>query len=511
MARELFVLTDCDDPSNALVKSFTDDSAPEAPVITRSDDSKWRFHWLKRNPAQIPGRPFVYLDAPPVTVKVGAGEIDEPPDGGTFTGTETQASQTTGNIAFNASAGTLQTALRAAWTTHFSACVVTGSNPWTIDRGVTGAYTFNPTFNEAGLTPSGSIATVINSQQGTSLLNEKWQLRLSKALCFFQSTFTDFDAASTASSILQNGSATASKVYTLTWSADAVDGATYWSVSSTGSDNETIGPISYAATSDEVAAAFNKHSAFDDDATTNVQVEQAGPGSYTVKFATSFENTPTIGATASSSTLKVPVGSEADIATDTVLADAILGASTSEDIIFEIEIREESGKPRTIVQTTATLKADLIAGVPQSTAVEVYLTLADATDGTLNLVVDTVEATSFLDVNADTVISGDGFWFTGPAVYGIQPAGDGFSFNIRSGNATVMTIDGSGAIQCGGVALTAGVLALPAYTVGTLPAGSVGDMAYVTDATAPTYNGALTGGGAIKVPVFYNGSAWVSH
>jgi len=48
------------------------------------------------------------------------------------------------------------------------------------------------------------------------------------------------------------------------------------------------------------------------------------------------------------------------------------------------------------------------------------------------------------------------------------------------------------------------------YTVATLPAGTVGDRAYVTDATTPTYNAALTGGGAVVVPVFYNGSAWVS-
>jgi len=33
----------------------------------------------------------------------------------------------------------------------------------------------------------------------------------------------------------------------------------------------------------------------------------------------------------------------------------------------------------------------------------------------------------------------------------------------------------------------------------------------VSDATTPTYNGALTGGGAVYVPVFCNGSAWVSH
>lgn len=53
---------------------------------------------------------------------------------------------------------------------------------------------------------------------------------------------------------------------------------------------------------------------------------------------------------------------------------------------------------------------------------------------------------------------------------------------------------------------------LKGFTVATLPASPVvGDMAYVTDATAPTYNAALTGGGAVVVPVFYNGSAWTSH
>lgn len=60
------------------------------------------------------------------------------------------------------------------------------------------------------------------------------------------------------------------------------------------------------------------------------------------------------------------------------------------------------------------------------------------------------------------------------------------------------TLTGSSTIKTGG------------YTVATLPAGTVGMRAYVTDATAPTYLGALTGGGAVVCPVFYNGAAWVS-
>lgn len=50
-----------------------------------------------------------------------------------------------------------------------------------------------------------------------------------------------------------------------------------------------------------------------------------------------------------------------------------------------------------------------------------------------------------------------------------------------------------------------------AYTVATLPtAGTIGRIAYVTDATSPTYLGTLTGGGSVKTPVFDNGTAWVS-
>jgi hypothetical protein len=52
---------------------------------------------------------------------------------------------------------------------------------------------------------------------------------------------------------------------------------------------------------------------------------------------------------------------------------------------------------------------------------------------------------------------------------------------------------------------------LKGYTVATLPTGTQGDTAFVTDATAPTYLGTLTGGGAVVTPVFYNGTAWVSY
>jgi hypothetical protein len=57
----------------------------------------------------------------------------------------------------------------------------------------------------------------------------------------------------------------------------------------------------------------------------------------------------------------------------------------------------------------------------------------------------------------------------------------------------------------------AGTIKTSGYTVATLPTGVTGMLAYVTDATGPTFLGTLTGGGGVTVPVFYNGSAWVAH
>jgi hypothetical protein len=54
-----------------------------------------------------------------------------------------------------------------------------------------------------------------------------------------------------------------------------------------------------------------------------------------------------------------------------------------------------------------------------------------------------------------------------------------------------------------------GPLTLPAYTVATLPTppGPYAT-AFVSDATAPTWNGTLTGGGTTKCRVWYDGSVW---
>ena len=76
-----------------------------------------------------------------------------------------------------------------------------------------------------------------------------------------------------------------------------------------------------------------------------------------------------------------------------------------------------------------------------------------------------------------------------------------------SANPTLGVSGGILAISAS-VAIT-GVVSTSGYTVATLPVGAVGQRAYVTDALAPAYGVAVAGGGAVTIPVFYNGAAWI--
>jgi len=62
--------------------------------------------------------------------------------------------------------------------------------------------------------------------------------------------------------------------------------------------------------------------------------------------------------------------------------------------------------------------------------------------------------------------------------------------------------------------VSTGSTALTAYTVSTLPtcnSSTNGALYYITDATAPTYNGTLTGGGSVRTLALCNNTAWTAH
>lgn len=53
-----------------------------------------------------------------------------------------------------------------------------------------------------------------------------------------------------------------------------------------------------------------------------------------------------------------------------------------------------------------------------------------------------------------------------------------------------------------------GLLNQQTKTVATLPTGYAGSRSFVTDALSPSFGVAVTGGGAVSVPVYYDGTSW---
>lgn len=84
----------------------------------------------------------------------------------------------------------------------------------------------------------------------------------------------------------------------------------------------------------------------------------------------------------------------------------------------------------------------------------------------------------------------------------------GSTTNINIGSA----ISGAlGTTTINQAAVLNNTIQMKSYTIATLPtAGTAGRRAYVTDALAPTFLGTLTAGGAVRTPVFDNGTAWVA-
>ena len=60
-----------------------------------------------------------------------------------------------------------------------------------------------------------------------------------------------------------------------------------------------------------------------------------------------------------------------------------------------------------------------------------------------------------------------------------------------------------------GLTTNAGILVANVYTVAGLPTGTTGMKAFVSNALTPTFGSAVVGGGAITIPVFYNGTVWI--
>jgi hypothetical protein len=113
-----------------------------------------------------------------------------------------------------------------------------------------------------------------------------------------------------------------------------------------------------------------------------------------------------------------------------------------------------------------------------------------------------------------TNISGQNWTIVGSLSTGTGTSGDVILQTGSSGAAATVLNTAATALTLKGVtqnALFGAQFVSKGYTVSTLPSGVTGGRAHVTDqlTTCAVPGAALTGGGSVICPVFYNGSAWV--
>ena len=82
---------------------------------------------------------------------------------------------------------------------------------------------------------------------------------------------------------------------------------------------------------------------------------------------------------------------------------------------------------------------------------------------------------------------------------------------LTSGGAATIGESATSVLSVTGVAKLGTVFSAAGTALPTCNAGAAGTIAYVSDATAPTYNATYTSGGAVKTLVLCNGTNWTTH
>jgi len=225
----------------------------------------------------------------------------------------------------------------------------------------------------------------------------------------------------------------------------------------------------------------------------------------------SIGNTFDPGATNLSVTGQTTLGTGLAFGTGLLTLRADAGASTVPSITIDeygstlgsISFRRAGG---TIASPTATTTTSIISIIGATTgdgttyantvAIQSLLeTLATPTSQPTALTFSVTPSGSTSRVEVVRFRSTGAVAFNGATNYG--SSGQLLQSNGNAPPTYVSSIALSGTINTGG------------YTVATLPTGVTGARAYVTNALAPVFGATVAGGGAVTIPVFYNGTNWI--
>jgi len=145
--------------------------------------------------------------------------------------------------------------------------------------------------------------------------------------------------------------------------------------------------------------------------------------------------------------------------------------------------------------------ADQYMSLGASTGIYMFGDISGSLNSTVLAVNDTAE-TVYVTANSGLLVeatSGGNQWLNVAPAAGVVQLGD-----LSGGNGTLeVNSTGTGSIN------VTRPLKLQGYTQATLPTGVVGQTAYITDALTPVFGATAVGGGAVTVPVFFDGVTWI--
>lgn len=398
-ALKYFVNLSAGSPLRGFLASAVSSNLELAKDFVRSDQKELQLHLL-----DAPGRYTTEDPTSWLSTKFGVGAKDSPVDSGTWTFTETDATETTGAVSVGITAAALQTAIRAACATNLGSCTVTGDDggPWILDK-VTPGDISNPSADTSAVSPSGSVLVVTKTEDGDASLSPKWEIALVGPAAALVDSWSALPGITVTPSVVVAGSGSQNKIFDVTWNADAIGGMV--TVTFTG-DSTTQGVSwPYNATSGDILAAFEEHPDVDDD---GVKVQtQPGSGYAVIECigtGIKLSNTPTL-ADSGASTLQVPVGLTGTIAYNRAGVIALLANGEPAATSVELEIRRDASNTETF-QGTCNLYKDLlrnIAGV--SSPLQVFLTAAEIADDEGPTSIDASPASTLITSSANRLLT----------------------------------------------------------------------------------------------------------
>lgn len=339
------------------------------------------------------------IDYSAATVTVAIGTIGAQPQAGNFTLTDPAATQTTGNIAYNASAATVQTAIQSALTSHWSTATVTGNagGPYTITNGANGAETAL-LGSSVTLTPASSVS-IGTIQTGTGSLPQIHYVQVLQNPIALQDTFTPYPSPTAIVTRLQTGSGTQSEIQQITLGNNPYSGAFNVNFGS-----HTSNPIQWNASPATVQTALQ--------AMTSIGTGNCSVGGSAGAWVVTFTGSKALASQTLMTTLATglvgPLALTGTLSLNTAGIEEAIGESASISQTFAIRVTPSGESPFTVLQDSITIFNDLIVGAPAvPTPTVTYYTEVESDARFLPIAGDAASAASTLGVNIESFGFGD--------------------------------------------------------------------------------------------------------